>query len=57
MNHGSSPSWESLVFWLVASVIGLQLMADVLPHIVVPIAMLAGVFIVVRLVMFFTQRW
>ncbi len=57
MNHGSGPSWERLVFWLVASVIGLHLMADVLPRIVVPVAVLAGVFAVVRLVMFFTQRW
>ena len=57
MSHGSGPSWERLVFWLVASVIGLQLMADVLPRVVVPIAVLAGVFVAVRLVLFFTQRW
>ena len=40
-----------------ALVIGLQLMAGVLPRIVVPVAVVAGVFVVVRLVMFFTQRW
>jgi hypothetical protein len=57
VNHGSGPSWERLVFWLVASVIGLQLMADVLPRIVVPVTVLASVFIVVKLVLYFTQRW
>lgn len=56
MNHGSGPSWERLVFWLVASVIGLQLVADVLPRIVVPVAVLAGVFVAVRLMLYFTQR-
>lgn len=45
------------MFWLVASVIGLQLMADVLPRVVAPVAVLAGVFVAVRLVLFFTQRW
>jgi hypothetical protein len=45
------------VFWLVASVIGLSLVADVLPRIVVPVLVLAAVFVVVRLVLFFTQRW
>lgn len=54
-NH--PPSWERLAFWLVASVIGLQLLADVLPRVVLPIVVLGGVFVVVRLVLFHTRRW
>jgi hypothetical protein len=51
------PSWERLVFWLVAGVIGLQLAASVLPRLVVPVVVLAGVFVVVRLVLFHTRKW
>jgi hypothetical protein len=46
-----------LVLLLVASVIGLQLVAEVLPRLVVPIAVLAGVFVIVRLALFHTRKW
>lgn len=51
------PSWERLVFWLIAAVIGLELLADVLPRLVVPIVVLAAVLVVVRLVLFHTRKW
>ncbi|HTZ88593.1 MAG TPA: hypothetical protein VMB05_18170 [Solirubrobacteraceae bacterium] len=53
MSH--QPSWERLVWWLIASVIGLQLLADVLPRLVVPISVLAIVFGVVRLIWWHTR--
>lgn len=51
------PSWERLVFWLVALTIVLELLANVLPLLLVPIVVLAGVFIVLRLVLFHTRKW
>lgn len=55
--HEGKPSWERMLAWLVASAIGLQLVADVLPRLLVPLVVLAGVFVVVRLVWFYTQKW
>jgi hypothetical protein len=57
MNAPHQPSWERLVFWLVAVVIGLQLAAEVLPRLVVPVVVLAAVFVAVRLVLFHTRKW
>jgi hypothetical protein len=57
VNHSGKPSWERLVFWLIAAVIGLQLLASVLPRLLVPLAVLAAVACVVRLVWFFTDRY
>jgi hypothetical protein len=57
VNHPGKPSWEHLVFWLVAGCIGLQLATSMLPRLVLPIAVLAGVFVVVRLVLYYTSRW
>lgn len=51
------PSWERLLFWLIAAVISLELLADVLPRLLVPIVVLAVVFVVVRLVLFHTRKW
>jgi hypothetical protein len=56
MNHGSGPSWERLVFWLVAMVIGLQVLSAVLPRLLVPLTVLAGVAGLLRLVWFLTDR-
>jgi hypothetical protein len=56
MNHGS-PSWERLLFWLIAAVIGLELLASVLPRLLVPLMVLAAVVAVLRLVWFFTHRY
>lgn len=56
MNHGPKPSWERLVFWLVAMVIGLQVLSVVLPRLLVPLTVLGGVAGLLRLVWFFTDR-
>lgn len=56
MNHGSGPSWERLVFWLVAVVIGLQVLSVVLPRLLVPLTVLASVAGLLRLVWWFTDQ-
>jgi hypothetical protein len=56
VNHPGTPSWESLVFWLVASIVGFQLLASVLPRLLPVVVLLAGALIVVRLVWFWTDR-
>ena len=55
MSH--QPSWEGLLAWLVGTAIALQLAASVLPRLLIPIVVLAGVFIAVRLVLFHTRKW
>ena len=52
---GSGPSWEKLIFWLVALGVGSELLASTLPRLLLPIVVLAGVFVVVRLVVYFTS--
>lgn len=56
MTHGSPPSWERLLAWLVVGAVSLQILADVLPHILTPLVVLAAVFVVVRLVLFHTRQ-
>ena len=53
-NH--QPSWERLLWWLIAGVAGLELLACLLPRLLVPIVVLAAVFVVVRLVLFHTRH-
>jgi hypothetical protein len=55
MSH--QPSWERLLAWLVVATIALQLAANVLPRLLVPIVVLAAVFVVVRLTLFHTRKW
>lgn len=57
MNTHQPPSWERIVAWLVVGAISLQVLADVLPRLLVPVAVLAAVFVVVRLVLFHTRKW
>jgi hypothetical protein len=57
VNHPGKPSWERLVFWLIAVVIGLELLASVIPRLFVPLVVLAAVVAVLRLVWFFTGRY
>jgi len=57
MNYTGKPSWERLVFWLIALVIGLQVLASVLPRLLPALVILAGVLVVVRLVWFWTDRY
>jgi hypothetical protein len=54
---GHQTSWERLLIWLVVAAIALQLAASVLPRLLVPIVVLAAVFVVVRLVLFHTRKW
>jgi uncharacterized membrane protein YhhN len=55
VSHG--PSWQKPAAWLIAAVIALQVLANVLPRLTVPIVVLAGVFVVVRLTLFHTRKW
>jgi hypothetical protein len=57
MNTHQPPSWERILAWLVVGTIGLQVLASVLPRLVVPLVVLAAVFVVVRLVLFHTRKW
>jgi hypothetical protein len=52
-----SPSWERLLAWLVVGAIAAQILAGVLPRLVVPVVVLAAVFVVIRLVLFHTRKW
>lgn len=55
MNHGSPPSWQRLIAWLIVAVIGLELLVAVLPRLLVPLIVLAVVVCVLRLVWWYTQ--
>ncbi len=55
MTPGSHPSWERLLWWLIAAVIGLELLASVLPRLLVPLVVLAVVMAVLRLIWWYTQ--
>jgi hypothetical protein len=51
------PSWQRLAAWLIVGIIAVQVLADALPRLVVPISVLAAVFVVVRVVLFHTRKW
>jgi hypothetical protein len=55
MSHG--PSWQRLGAWLIAVAAALQVLANDLPRLVVPVSALALVFVIVRLVLFHTRKW
>jgi hypothetical protein len=55
MNSGHQPSWERLLWSLIATVIGLELLAGALPRPLVPLVVLAVVAVIVRLVWWYTQ--
>jgi hypothetical protein len=55
VNHGSQPSWERIIAWLVVGAISLQVLAAVLPRLLVPIVVLAVVVGVLRLIWWYTQ--
>lgn len=57
MSGHQSPSWERLLAWLVVGAIAAQILAGVLPRLVVPVVVLAAVFVVIRLVLFHTRKW
>ncbi len=55
MNHTGPPSWERLLWSLIATVVGLELLAGALPRLLVPLVVLAVVAVIVRLVWWYTQ--
>jgi len=55
MNHSGKPSWERLLWSLIATVIGLEVLAAVLPRVMPYLIVLAAIFIVIRLVLFYTD--
>ena len=55
--HEPHPSWERLLAWLVVGAVCLEVLADVLPRLLVPLVVLGGLVAVLRLVFFHTRRW
>jgi hypothetical protein len=55
VNHGSPPSWERIIAWLVVGAISLQVLAAVLPRLLVPLIVLAAVVGVLRMIWWYTQ--
>jgi hypothetical protein len=55
MNHGGKPPWERLLWSLIAAVVGLELLAAVLPRVLVPLVVLAAVAGVLRLIWYHTR--
>jgi hypothetical protein len=55
VNHGSQPSWERIIAWLVVGAISLQVLAAVLPRLLVPLVVLAAIVGVLRLIWWYTQ--
>lgn len=56
MTTGHQPSWERIVAWLVIGAISLNVLAGVLPRVLVPFVVLAAVVVVIRLVWWYTQH-
>lgn len=57
MNHGSQPSWERIIAWIVVGAISVDVLAAELPRVLPYVVVLAVIFVVVRLVLFYTQKW
>jgi hypothetical protein len=57
MSSPHQPSWERLLAWLVVGAIAVNILAGVLPHLLVPLVVLAVIFVILRLVLFHTRRW
>lgn len=55
MNSGHQPSWERIIVWLVVGAVSLQVLASVLPRLLVPLVALAVVAAVLRLIWWYTQ--
>jgi hypothetical protein len=54
---GSSASGIWAIAVLVVVVLAIEKLVELLPHLVVPVTVLAAVFVVVRLVLFHTRQW
>ena len=56
MGSGGPPSWERLAFWLIAFVVGLEVLVSALPRLVGPLSVLIAIAVIARLIWFFTDR-
>jgi hypothetical protein len=50
-------AWERLAFGLVVVVVCVNVLADMLPRLLLPLVVLALVAVLVRLAFFHTRRW
>jgi hypothetical protein len=57
MNPTPRRPLEQLLIGLVVCVVALEFLASILPHVLVPLVVLATVVVIVRLVFFHTRRW
>jgi Flp pilus assembly protein TadB len=57
VSSGHGPSWERLLAWLVVAAIAGQILVSVLPRLLVPIVVLAGVVGLLRLLWSYTNRY
>jgi hypothetical protein len=55
MSHPGGPLWERLLWSAIAAVIGLELLAAVLPLVLVALVVLAAVVGVLRLIWWYTR--
>lgn len=56
MSNGHQSPTERVLWQLIAAVIALELLSGVLPKLLVPLIVLAVLFVVVRLVLFHTRH-
>lgn len=56
MSNPNHPSWQRLLWLLIAAVVGLELLANVLPRLLPALVILAAVIAVLRLLWFYTYR-
>jgi hypothetical protein len=57
MSSGTSHSIERAVITLIVVTLCLRAVADILPAVFIPLAVLGVVFALVRLVLFHTRKW
>ena len=55
MNDGHKSGWERAIAWLVVGAVSLELLASVLPRLLVPLVVLAAVVGLLRLMWWYTQ--
>jgi hypothetical protein len=56
VNGPPKPSWERLAFWLLGTIIALELLASLLPRLLVPLIILAAIAALLRWLWFYTNR-
>lgn len=57
MSPGHQPSWERLLWWIIAASVGLEVLACLLPRLLVPLVVLGAVGGLLRLLWFYTNRY